>query len=72
MVRYLDAMSSNRSGRAGKPGRLSMGSAPLTVGSLNPTTTRAPVRFVNASMANGCRFSLSFSAPTLAAYGVVR
>jgi hypothetical protein len=43
------------------------GSAPLTAGSQNQAAISMPCRLVNASTATRCRFSLSLSAPTLAA-----
>jgi fructose-bisphosphate aldolase class 1 len=61
-----------RSKRDEKPGLVSMGSAPLTSGSKNSSTTSHLSRFAYASMAARWRLSLSFSGATFAALEVRR
>jgi hypothetical protein len=50
------------SSNSAKPRLLSIGSAPLTPGSVNSATSPRPARFAKSSIAARCRFSLSLSA----------
>src|SRR6516225_9632968 len=59
--------ASIRSRSLEKPGRVSIGSAPETAGSLNQSTIAKPADLANRSIAARCRFSESLSAPTLVA-----
>jgi hypothetical protein len=58
--------------RALNPGRVSIGSASLTAGSLNHSMTAKPAELANRSIASLCRFSESLSGPTFVADEVRR